>query len=560
MGERGSQGGSRLTGFSSRRQFLKTAGVVGALLGAGGLLSACSKNGSGGGGSSDVTLAVSEAGPYGPMPTVKQQKESIGNLAYAQSLQTWLDKHPGVKLKKVNVDVWNQETITTALTGGTAPAAFISNVIGGWDAAGIRSAFLQGLAADVTQNVEDSKLIPKLAEYAKPIWEKSWNVDGKFFAAPNAYNTGVGIHYRRDLVEELGLKKPEPGWTWADVRELAKGMTQGKRKGIALQGWGLQSSIAAEGFELLSTLPAPDTSWNWRWDYASQLDYWTQVISDMRAMKLEDKSVMADVTFGDSEIWNAFVRGDACMHTNTVVFYTSEPTAETTHVTLAKKLDKPLEEVVGFAPLPVGRNGYGASGLSQGQIDSVSFSPDLSDDALSAIFDLHAFMIGDGFVQQKNALYDKTKDLKQVYNFANITPVLTDSLEGMPGSPDEAWGTDFMDAVRAASKHPLIPDPAWYIPVEEQTGPTSNAVDDAFSRWWYETGSVDVKADVGRLGNVQNSQAKSFTSSIADDEFTAGAREYYQAHDEFWRANAPQFYDEVFRDWYEKQVRPALGA
>ena len=72
---------------------------------------------------------------------------------------------------------------------------------------------------------------------------------------------------------------------------------------------------------------------------------------------------MADVTFGDSEIWNAFVRGDACMHMNTVVFYTSEPTAETTHMALAKKLDKPLEEVVGWAPPPIGRNGYGAAGL-----------------------------------------------------------------------------------------------------------------------------------------------------------------------------------------------------
>ncbi len=558
MREGSSRGAREVVGFRSRREFLKAAGGAAGLLVGGSLLSACSKKGSGG--SSDVTLSVSTGGPWGPMPTKKEQKASIGNLAYAESLQTWLSKNPGVKLKKVNVDVWNQETITTALSGGTAPAAFISNVIGSWDAAGIRSAFLQGLAADVTQLVDDSKLLPKLATYAKPIWEQIWNVDDKYYAAPNAYNTGVGIHYRRDLVNELGLKEPAPGWTWADVRELAKGMTEGKRKGIALQGWGLASSVAAEGFELLSQLPAPSTSWNWSWDYDNNRDYWTQIISDMRAMKVEDKSVLADVTFGDGEIWNAFVRGDACMHTNTVVFYTSEPTAETTHMTLAKKLDKPLEEVVGWAPLPIGRNGYGASGLSQGQIDAVSFSPDLKEDELSTMFDLHVYMIGKGFVEQKNMLFEKTKDLKQVYNFANITPVLKDSLDGMPGSPDEAWGTRFMDAVRAASEHPLVPDSAWYIPVEEQSGPTSNASDDAFSRWWYETGKVDIPADLDKLGKVRNSQAKSFTSSVPDEKFVAGAKKYYEAQETFWKRNGPEFYDNVFSDFYEEKVKPALNA
>ena len=163
------------SGFTTRRDFLKVVGVAGALAGAGSILSACSKRGSGGSGSSDVTLAVSPDGPYGPMPTDKEQKDSIGSRAYAESLQAWLKKNPGVKLKKVSVNVWDQDTIRTALTGGTAPAAFISNVIGGWDAAGIRSAFLQGLAADVTPLVDESQLLPKLADYAKPIWEKSWS-------------------------------------------------------------------------------------------------------------------------------------------------------------------------------------------------------------------------------------------------------------------------------------------------------------------------------------------------------------------------------------------------
>jgi hypothetical protein len=115
-----------------------------------------------------------------------------------------------------------------------------------------------------------------------------------------------------------------------------------------------------------------------------------------------------------------------------------------------------------------------------------------------------------------------------------------------------------MDAVRAATQHPLIPDQAWFIPAEEQVGPTSNAIDDAFSRWWFETGRVDIGRDLRRVEQIRNSQADGFTSSVADEEFVAGARRYYEALETFWRTHSPRFYEEVFRDWYEQKVLPAL--
>lgn len=432
-------------------------------------------------------------------------------------------------------------------------------MIGGWDYAAIRSAFLQGLAADVTDLVAESKMIDKLEDYAKPIWENVWSVEGRYYAAPNAYNVGPGIHYRRDLIQELGLPEPQPGWTWSDVRELAKALTKGKRKGIAMQGLGFSSSVNAEGFEFLSTIPAPETSWNWRRDYMRNVDHWVQIIGDVRAMKFEDQSLLSDITFHDGEIWNAFIREQACMHTNTVVFYTSEPSAGTTHVTLADKLGKPLEEVVGWVPFPVGRNGYASSGFTQPQIDSVSFSPDLDEEELALIFDLHLYMIGDGFVKQKNIVYDKTKDLREIYNFDKITPVLKGTLDGMPGSPDEAWGKQFMDTVRAVTQYPLIPQTAWFFPPEEQVGPTTNAIDDAFSKWWFEPGEVDIAADLERAQNVLNTQAESFTSSVPDEEFVSAANKYYAAHEKFWQQHSPEFYENVFRPFYEEAIKPALS-
>lgn len=546
-----------LLGQPSRRAFLKFTATAGFAVTGVAAVSSCNSSGSGGG---DITLRVASGAPIGPMPSKEERSQSPSSDAYGEALTAWLKDNPGVELKPINVDVWNQEAITTAIAGGTAPAQFVSNVIGGWNSPGIRSAFLQGLAADVTELVEEADVIGRLIAPAQPIWERVWNVEGKYYALPTSYNIGVGVHYRRDLVEERDLPKPEPGWSWVEFREMAKALNDGERKGVAFQSWPLNNALSCEGFDLLSRLPAPETSWNWQWDYSIYADAWIRAIENVRGMRFEDESTMVDISFGDTDILSAFVRGDAAMHINTVVYFSSSPDSDTSTVALADSVGKPVAEVVGWAPMPVGMTGYGASGITQGQIDSASFDPELDDDELAAIFDLQLYMLRDGFIRQKEVIYEHTEDLHRVYDWANIMPIIEGTLEDLPGTPEEAWGEEFMETMRKASEHPLIPSEAWYIPAESATGPTDDALNDTRTKWWYEAKDTDLAADLDQLAKNRNQQANGFTSNVADEDFIEGARKYFEAHGEFWKDNSPSFYEEYYRPWYDKYVQPALGA
>ena len=48
-----------------------------------------------------------------------------------------------------------------------------------------------------------------------------------------------------------------------------------------------------------------------------------------------------------------------------------------------------------------------------------------------------------------------------------------------------------------------------------------------------------------------NQQAAGFTSEIPDDQFLAGAKEFYEAQAAYWEANSPEFYNNVFKPWYD---------
>jgi hypothetical protein len=169
-------------------------------------------------------------------------------------------------------------------------------------------------------------------------------------------------------------------------------------------------------------------------------------------------------------------------------------------------------------------------------------------------------MMGPGFVEQKQALFTALKDLRMVYDYDKITPVFSaEALAGIPGSPDEAWGKTFMDAVRVVRDRPLAPKDAWFIPPEETVGPTDDATTDMFSRWFYEPGQMDVRADLQQLEETVNSQNEGFSSSTPDDQFTAAAAQWYAALNAHWEANAPEFHTSTFSPWYEDKIVPAVG-
>jgi hypothetical protein len=164
------------------------------------------------------------------------------------------------------------------------------------------------------------------------------------------------------------------------------------------------------------------------------------------------------------------------------------------------------------------------------QTDLLSYSPDLDDDELDAAVNLHTYMSGEGYILQKKAIFDQTRDPRRIYDWTNVTPIFAGIVEALPSSPDEAWGTKFMDAVRDATQIPLVPQTSWYFPAEENTGPTTTAYDDA-TQTWYSEARVDIRADLRNLEQTRNKQAADFMSSAADEELVAAAKKCYGDHD-----------------------------
>ncbi|GAB3763297.1 ABC transporter substrate-binding protein [Microlunatus parietis] len=530
-----------------------------ATLAAGGVVTSCTRRGADEapdpGQKVDVTLKTA-AWPYAAMPSESAAADDPVLGAYREVLQTWLSDNPGVKLSAIEFEVWDQQALTTAVTGGTAPSFFPGNVLGGWNDTVTKSAFLQGLSADVTDVLDRYQLNDKIAPYARPIWD-SWKVDGRYYAAPQGYGAGNGIYFRRDLINELGLREPEAGWTWSDLTELANGLTKGNRRGLAAQSYFLGVWLGSEGWSLLPHIPAPDTSWNWAYDYRAQADVWKTIIDQYRDMALNVKSIQSDIGWADGDVTAAFAQERAAMMPNNQFFMLGDPDTDNTPANLAKKLDKPLDDVVGWIQYPVGR--YGNRAGTQPFMTVLGFDPDLDDIALDKAVSLHTYLaFGDGFVKQKQAIYEATEDLQKVWS--DPTPLAGNvEIPGVPGSVAEAWGQRYADNVAAAAALPLIPNQSNFLPVEENPGPSSTAVQDATSAWMYEKGSVDVDAGLAKLTDTMNKQAGGFTSSASDDDFIAGARTYFEAVDAFWAEHAPDYSANVVRPWYERTVLPALG-
>jgi hypothetical protein len=507
----------------------------------------------------DVTLLTSaEPGSLsgvGAMPSREEQDADPTKAAYAEVLQTWLDANPGVQIESIGAEFTSQEQLVPAIAGGTAPSWYGGWLLGGGTAE-LGAAFKQGLIADVTDPVQRYDITGSISEVARNLWAQH-QVDGRYYSLPgDIIFAGTGMFYRADLIREAGLAAPAFGWTWPQARELAKALTSGNRKGLGMPVWGLGLYLNTEGWDLLTKLPAPDQDWNWRWDYTSQADKWVGLLQNYRAMRFADESVYADITVDMPQLSEAFLRGDIAMAPLVSAFMNPDPTGG--FGLMARDAGaETIDEIVGFAPLPVGTDGF--FGTTQPNIADQLYNPDLDETALDKAVGLYHYLwYGQGYVWGRQAIWELTQDPSLVFNAA--APVNgMDEIPGVPGSIADVWPKQFLAAVEQMNTIPLVPAEGEFIPAEENPGPTGTAWDDMQSRWTFEPGDLDLAADLEELESLRNAEAAGFESSVPDDAFVAGAKAYYEAHDRFWREHAPEFHAAVFQPWYEAQILPALG-
>ncbi|MFF5210903.1 ABC transporter substrate-binding protein [Streptosporangium sp. NPDC000396] len=177
----------------------------------------CSSSGSGDSGDK-VTLS------YGIWD--KNQKPAMEKIA-----QEFGKAHPGITVKVEltpgSKDYWTK--LQTSAAGGSAPDVFWMNGprVGLWASQGALLPLSDRIAKD---RFDTSKFPGSL--------NNLYTLGGKQYGVPKDFDT-IGLWYNKDLFDKAGVKHPDASWTWDDVREAAKKLTNAGKGvyGIAAPAW-----------------------------------------------------------------------------------------------------------------------------------------------------------------------------------------------------------------------------------------------------------------------------------------------------------------------------------
>ena len=199
---------------------------------AGSVLSGC---GNGGNQTSSVGAVSAKAGSSSESVTLKilDWESDEMNAAIKDSLDNVFSKsHPDIKVEVVkgSYSDWGQE-LQTMITAGEAPDVFQ----GGYDMAA--SFYQKKLLTDWTDRLS------KDSDFSDSFYTgmlKGWQIGGKTFGFPSLVNV-YGVFYNKDLLTKAGLTEPSEDWTWDDLWNMAKKLTDRSAKKYGL--YNLDTSI-----------------------------------------------------------------------------------------------------------------------------------------------------------------------------------------------------------------------------------------------------------------------------------------------------------------------------
>lgn len=154
---------------------------------------------------------------------------------------TW-DVGDDVELQQKLIDQFNKENpdinVVLEAYGGEYDTKITAG-IGAKDAPDIMYMWNYPQYKDALEPL-DSYIEDKGEEYKNNFYETLWNynaVDGDVYGLPVGYTTHV-VYYNKDLFDAAGLEHPQAGWTWEDLQETAKKLTDKEKKiaGFAFSG------------------------------------------------------------------------------------------------------------------------------------------------------------------------------------------------------------------------------------------------------------------------------------------------------------------------------------
>lgn len=504
----------------------------------------------------DVTLYTS--GWPMDIPLADAQPGTFA-AGYAKAWQAWLDMNPGVKVELIEFNPWDGAGLRTSVAGGTAPFTYPIGVLGNWNVAGIQAAFATGGFADITEafnkyNITDL-LDPRVAASTG-----RWKAGDRVFGIPYEVVSSQGYFYNRAHLEELGIDKIPMTWTWQDMREWALKLTTPDRKGMAMAAYALNWILPSYGITfdgLISRYPVPGRSFNWRWDFQSFADDIVEGVDLWRGMYFEDQSVFSDPNYWDfsqnGPLAAAFYDGRASMTPGISLFFSDM--AHKMNISVAE-----ADQMMSFVRAPLGPKGYTAEAPITPS--AWGFSPDLSAEQLDKAVSLFSHMLlGDGFVQTMQDIYNTTGDLAAVvgairWPYANR---YSDQIPGIDGSLNEAAGSNYSAALEEIFSQPVRPEIGAYVPAEVNSGPGDTPWYDKIIRWAFSQDTFDVKADTAEMESILNQQAVTFPSTVDENAFAEGINRYYADWDTLLQATAPDFYEQRFKPFYDLHIKPNFG-
>lgn len=159
-----------------------------------------------------------------------------------KGIQEIADKWTETSGVKVNVEVVDWDNYWTLLeagaSGGTMPDVF-------WMHSNTVQMYMENdILLDLTDYIEkDSSIdMSKYYEGVKDLYTRS---DGKIFALPKDHDT-IALLYNKAIFDEYGVDYPTSDWTWDDMYEAAKAITEGSNGSV--YGMAMNTSNNQDGW------------------------------------------------------------------------------------------------------------------------------------------------------------------------------------------------------------------------------------------------------------------------------------------------------------------------
>jgi len=491
-----------------------------------------------------------------PIEKTGQEIITTGNVGLAYSmykLALWNSLHPEAKVVPKfphGRGGRDRDFILTSLAGGDAPCYYRASAI-----SPLYDAVKMGAAADITEIVNDPKLKAEYFDHMTPILKDYWKnilwIGDRCYGVVGEVNP-FGLYYRKDWFKEAGIFNaqgvgaPPDHWTYKDFREIAKKITDPKKKrwGLLLRGHPSQVGVLMDMERFGAEEIIPDKTGKYTWRAGFTLPPMVEYMTYLHDMIFEDKSVLTGIEFGWGECWHGFFD-----QSKGGMIYDALPNGLVQYALRDRDCFRPLHfaEAAGLAPFPIGKGGikearaYGAGWM---------INPLLTDAEKKATVEFLLYSeVGIGREMARMYDYWRSKTKKpwpgNIHSFCGVPPnaeYLKPLGYGLPADYIHAWNLIMEEKIR-----PSLSLFGMY--VKNMTG-VLDALASATGKIISDP-NVDIKKALSQAAAVANSKLNYKDENITPEKLKA----YYTAVSEYYKETAPDFYKNTFQPLLEKYYK-----